>query len=236
MSWRPWITSSLMIGTVIFNVALLWLEHVEPPRGSSDAKNEVSDKLLDLTFIASDRFQNFVDMGLPEDLAKASSEKARRLSSKTRLNGFQQMLQDARDEVMPFACSNTGLHPRYAMSAFLLVAENDELKVIEPTAVAFEVGEWYSESRIVDVYNTLELNPKRQADATLMGMAAVILKQEEKVIYSDPPFNHNSLMGSGWGWDRVDKAYPSAKKKIINYFSMMHVIGELASARDGVCE
>lgn len=236
MSWRPWITSSLMIGTVIFNAALLWLEHIEPPKGAADAKNEVSDKLLDMTFIASDRYENFVDMGLSEDLAKAAAEKARRLSSETRLNGFRQMLQDARDEVVPYACANTGLHPRYAMAAFLVVAENDELQVIEPTSVAFSVGEWYAESRIVDVYNTLELNPKRQADATLMGMSAVLLKQEEKVMYSDPPFNHNSLMGSGWGWERVEKAYPSAKKKVIEYFSMMHVVGELANARGGVCE
>ena len=83
------------------------------------------------------------------------------------------------------------------------------------------------------VYNQLERTEARKADATLMGVSALLLGREGDALDGNAPWA-TGMMGA-WGFKRLKKESPTVEVIAIQYFSLMHYLTELANKRDGIC-
>ena len=97
----------------------------------------------------------------------------------------------------------------------------------------FEEQDWFATAPVDAVYTHLELTEGRRSDATLMGVAALLMSKEDDALDGHSPWS-TGLMGS-WGWAPLRKQFPGAEMRVIQYFSLMHYLTELANTRDGIC-
>lgn len=237
MNWRPWIIAALLFGCVFLNAALLGFERVPEPEGSADVKDDQKDPLLTLRFIPSKRIENFKAMGLDEELTTATLGRTKAIDKRKEAN--KQLLLDHADEVGKLLCASSAgsLPQRYASMAFLVDEEKDARVVVPFDRLTFlEVKPWAATSMLAQVYATLEPVKGRKIDATVMGISAMLARQEEAVLLSEAPFNHKGIGGIGWGFAGVEKRFPEVRRKLIDYFALMHVFAEIAGEPGGLCD
>lgn len=196
------------------------------------------DPLFDLQYLSARRLSNFESaFGLPKPLAKRAVDRAVMIrDSYERKLGL--MLRDSEDptRLLDAICGVTSeARPRYAMLRYLVIQEGPERVPIDLKRVSsLELQEWGVLAPIDTVYETVEFADDRKPDATLMGVAAVLAGQEERVTKAQAPWGSGGI-GRTWSWDRVVEENPGIDTKIAEYFAMMHVVTEMAQAADGLC-
>ncbi len=205
----------------------------------AQATHEVvrEDPLLDLRYVKAERENNFKAFGLPDAMVKRTVERARRIEEmheqKLRL-----LLQDAAEPVLlaDALCGDSPtIRPRYAGVRFFVEQDASVRRPINLQRVSqLERQDWSVTSPIEEVYNTLELVEDRQEDATLMGVAAILLGREQDAMDRHKPWGR-SLVTGAWSWKLVKKEAPQVEDYLVQYFALLHVAAEMAQADDGIC-
>jgi hypothetical protein len=195
------------------------------------------DPLFDLKYLPADREENLKAYGLPGPLVKRALDRAAGIEEdygqKLRL-----MMRDTEDpqRLLDAVCGQTSeQRPRYGLLRYLVSQDGPERVPIDlKRASSLELQEWAVLAPIDTVYETVEFDDARHADATLMGVAAIIAQQEEKVTKRQAPWGSGGI-GRAWEWERVVADHPGVDTKVVEYFAMMLVAAEVAHGSDGVC-
>ena len=67
-----------------------------------------------------------------------------------------------------------------------------------------------------------------------MGISSLLLGLEDDALDGHSPWS-TGMMGT-WGWSPLKKTYPASEMLVIQYFSLMHYLTELANVRNGICD
>ncbi|MEC7948160.1 MAG: hypothetical protein VX265_11385 [Myxococcota bacterium] len=247
MKFRPVLVVAAVVLAIGANVYLGYSELTPDGEGRTGiAPDEVTvrhqirkeDPLFDLQYLPARRMPNFqASYGLPAPLADRAVDRAAMLDDeygrKLRL-----MLRDSEDptRLLDAICGSTSeSRPRYAMLRYLVVQEGRERVPLDLKRVSsLELQEWGVLAPIDTVYEMVEFADDRNPDATLMGIAAILAGQEEKVTKSQAPWGSGGL-GRTWDWEQVVKEHPGIDTKVVEYVALMHVATEIAQAADGLC-
>ena len=231
MSWRPWVILGLLFLAFVWNVVLVLNEEVpKPNQGPELARHD--ERLRHLQYLPTSRRNNFKDMGFDDDQADACASMIDRYQGKK--EKFKSMLVDKAAEVGDAFCSSDQVPQPYAALRYLVLEENERRDVFEPERlILFEEQPWYAIAPVDAVYNQLERTDGRKADATLMGVSALLLRREGDALDGNAPWSAG-LMGS-WGFKKLKRENPTINMLVIRYFSLMHYITELANTKDGIC-
>jgi hypothetical protein len=231
VSWRPWlVVLTLMVGFFV-NIALITQERVPDPQAGPEVT--VSDEpLRHLQYLKTSRRGNFKAMGMTDELADATANFIDKYGKQE--SRYKTLLEDHATEIGDAFCPTDRLPQPYAALRFLVFEENKRRDVVSADRlVRFEAQPWFESAPVVAVYNTLEVTHSRKPDATLMAVGGILLGREDDVLEGSAPFA-TGLMGS-WGFKRLKKDNPKVEMLVIQYFSMMHFLTELANTKGGIC-
>jgi hypothetical protein len=239
MKLRPWILGALLLAGLGVNLYLMIDERVVESEKTVRHRVERVDPLLDIKYTKANRKANLVAFGLSED------EVGRALSRLNDLDDAQErnrsmlamFLDQAGDQARldKAFCGSGQVRPRYAVMVYLIKDEGGKRKALSLRRVSgLEEEGWAQTARIAEVYGELELAAERKPDATIMGLAAILLGREQDVI------DHSAHWGEGlrgrWSWDKVKKEHPGIEERVIEYLALMHLSLEVATAEGGFCE
>jgi hypothetical protein len=246
MKLRTIIAVAAMVLAVGMNVWLAYRELSPNQEGRNGiAPSEVTvrhtvrdnDPLFDLQYASARRGTNFEAYGMPPAMVERASDRAA-LFAEDYGRKVELMMRDSEDpqRLLDAICGeNSEQRPRYAMLRYLVEQQGAERGPIDfKRANSLEQGEWAVLSGIDEVYETLEFADDRKDDATLMGVAAIMAGQEEKVAKAQAPWGRGGIRRS-WDWDRVVSDHPGLDVRVVEYFAMMHVVTEFAHGPTGIC-
>ncbi len=239
MKLRPWILGAFLLAGVGVNAYLLLDERVVESEKTVRHRVERVDPLLDLKYTKANRKSNLQAFGLAEEEVSQALERVNDLddgggSNRSMLAMFFDQAGDQTRLDKAF-CGSGQVRPRYAALAYLIKEEGGKRKALNLRRVSgLEYEGWAQTARVAEVYGELELATERQPDATVMGIAAILLSQEQHVI------DHSSHWGEGlrgrWSWDKVKKDNQGIDQRIIEYMALMHLSLEVATAEGGFCD
>ena len=210
------------------------------PRSETNvAAGNVPDPLAGkLSFVSSaDRKNNFQRILVQEDLVKKAMKTIARYDdteglTRNRLDDLLRSVEE--DEALGSAlCTPEKLPSRYAMLPFLITGSGQRLEVVNlKTVGGLELGEWSASARIEGVYEAVELVDDPEPDASLMGIAAILLNQQDDAINRLEPWGR----GRNWDWEGVEKTSRTATDLITSYVALYQLISEVAfESADGYC-
>jgi hypothetical protein len=228
--WRPWIIAALLIIAVLVNGMLLVNERI--PAKIAEVEVETSDeRLKNLAYTAGNRRANFQVMGMSVDLAEDTANHYSRFARQA--ERFDGLLEEQATELTPLLCPGRLPQP-YAALAVLVFEENGVRYVVDPTTIKqLEPQKWFDASLVPALYDQYERTPNRRAEATLMAVSAALLGMEEDALEGQSPWSRG-VLGS-WGFSRLEAQQPRVRRMVIEYFSLMHFLTELANGQDGIC-
>ncbi|MEZ4234757.1 MAG: hypothetical protein R3F59_01050 [Myxococcota bacterium] len=230
MTWRPWVIASLLVLAALVNGTLLYFE-VIPSRQVEQGETNLNERLKNLTYIPGNRRANFQAMGMDVDLAEATASNFNRFSRQR--EKFERLLDEQAPELSRVLCPAELPQPYGAMS-ILVYEENGVRRVVDPATLRqFEHQKWFDASLVYPIYNAYERTPNRRAEATIMGVSAALLGMEEDALEGRSPFS-SGVLGS-WGFSNLSSQQPRVRQLVIEYFSLMHFLTELANTGDGIC-
>ncbi len=239
MSPRPWFVAAALIIALVSNGVLAAAEKVLPPQKSTNASVVIKDRNLDdIYFVADDRRGNFERFGMPADLADRAVAAAKKMK-KERGEAFRSVLNNQEDLLAAAFCQSASPPTRYAAMSVLVIPDGDVRRVLEPMEISeLEGQDWYAAGRVNDVYQKLEFADEAtyHMDATFMGIAAILLAEEEKVITQEFPWGKGTL-SSAWTLGGLQDTYKGKgiNDRMVNYMATMHVFAELANEEGGIC-
>lgn len=237
MNWRPWLVAAALMAALILNTALLVTEDVRPPEKQQGPTVAITDRHMKMTYSANNRLPNFKAFGMDESMAEAANKKAIKLQQ-DRGKRWGQLLDENKAETVAVFCpTSTGVPARYAAMSMIVVEEEDGRRPIEPQELTeFKVQEWYTVAQVKDTYDAIELADDYQTDGTVMGIAALLLTEEDKVIEGESPWG-TGLM-TKWSFTSMLDQYQDKKirQKLVDYFATMHLLTEMANGENGICE
>ncbi len=229
------VAGALMYSTEYEGGAGGWL-NIPRDEANASITSEFQDKLLDITYNAQNREANLKAFGLPDALVKRTMREIVNYE-RNHLDRIDALIADAPDvdQVYRAFCSTSNARrPRYEALQFLVDQDNGRRPINLDNAEPLNYFEWANSARIDAVYKILEL-PKdgnRRDDATLMGVAAVMLEQEDLVIDGDTPWGRGAHK---WSWDDVVKKWDYADDRAVAYFALFHIFIERMHREDGLC-
>jgi hypothetical protein len=228
--WRPWIVAALLISVGLIDALLLFNEQI--PSQQAEAELRAADeRLRSLQYIAGQRRNNLVVMGMSPELADATAEQIGRLAKHT--EKFERLLNEQASEVASSLCPSDLPQP-YAALSFLVYEENGKRYVVDAASLLrFERQPWFDAAYVPTLYDHFERTVDRRGDATLMAISAALLNREEAALEGESPWS--SGVFGGWGFDRLQSKDPKIRTLAIEYFSLMHYLTELANAQKGIC-
>ncbi len=231
MTWRPWIVSALLVIAILVNGVLLVQEKL-PGAATGPALTKLDERLRHISYPPTARRKNFKEMGMDDDLANVV---ANRIDKHQRLQArFVKLLAKQQAKIGDAFCSTTGLPQPYSALRFLVEEENDERRVVHTERLLhFEEQPWFRLAPVQAVYDHVELHGNRRADATLMGIAGILLGREKDVLDDIAPWKGGVF--EAWGYQRLQREHPRVQKLVIDYFSLMHYLTELANSPRGIC-
>lgn len=231
MTWRPWVVSGMLILAVLLNGMLLVNERIPSPEQIPELK-KVAEPLRTLQYVASTRRGNFSAMGMSFELAEATASYFGTFDRQR--ERFAKLLEEQAAELTEVFCATDGLPQPYAALAYLVYEENGARLVIDPLGLhRLDRQPWFDEALVPAIYDQLERTESREADATLMAISAILLDREEDALDGVSPWNAG-LMGT-WGFAKLEKSEPRITRLVIEYFSLMHFLTELANEQGGIC-
>jgi len=230
------VAANLMVAIGISGY-LLYQEEVAPPEVTASHVVLKVDPLLQVRYTESNRKQNLKVFGLPDRLAKAALDRMRRIEMQHERK-IEILLNGAADPnaLADALCGETAqVRPRYGALRFLVKEKQSRRDPIRISSVTgLEVAEWALVAPIGDVYAEAELSDKRQEDATLMALAAILEGSEEDLLEGYKPWGRGILPGA-WSWDGVMKKHPGVDERVVEYIAVMHLFVEKANADGGIC-
>ena len=231
MNWRPWIVAMMLLTAVLVNGTLTVMEDLPEAKAGPEVER-IEEVLRHLSYTPSSRRNNFKEMGMKDEVADATAKYVDRFARKQPL--FAQLLVDQADDMGRVFCPGTGLPQPYSALEYLVLEENERRDVIDPERLKmFEAQSWFAESSINAVYTKMELTEGRKTEATVMGIAAMLQSKEEDALDGHSPWS-TGIIGT-WGWTPLKKTFPAVEMKVIQYFSLMHYLTEIANTREGIC-
>lgn len=231
MIWRPWIVGGLLLVAVLVNGALIALERV-PSSDATEVVTRVDEPLRHLLYTPTNRRNNFKIMGMDDDLAHVVATRIdRHTASQARL---EELLTRHAADVGQAFCPNSGMPQPWAALRFLVREENGRREVVDPTRLlAFEPQPWFAAAPVEQLHREFEAVAQRPPDATLMGVSAALLGKEIEALEGRSPWSRG-LVGS-WGFRRLSRDAPQVEKMVVDYFSLVHYLTELANRPGGIC-
>lgn len=238
MKLRPWILGAFLLAGVGVNFYLMVGERVVESEKTVRHRVERVDPLLDIKYTKANRKGNLQSFGLNEtELAQALRRLEDLDDAQERNRSMLAMFLDQAGDQTRLDrdfCGSGQVRPRYAVLGYLIKEEGGKRKALSLRRVSgLEVEAWSKTARIAEVYGELELASERKPDATVMGLAAILLGMEQDVI------DHSSHWGEGlrgrWSWDKVKKDFPGVDERIIEYLALLHLSMEVATAEGGFC-
>lgn len=239
MAWRPWLVAASLIVALVTNVVLFASENMLPPDKTTNASVVIKDRTLaDIYFVPDDRRMNFERFGMPNDLADRAVAAAKKMR-KERGVAFQSVLTNQEDLLAAAFCEAANPPTRYAAMSVLVIPDGNTRRVLDPMEISeLEGQDWYAGGHVRDVYQKLELadDASYHIDATFMGIAAILMAEEDKVINQEYPWGKGTL-SSAWSPGGMLGDYNGKKvdDRIVNYMATMHVFAELAREEGGIC-
>lgn len=247
MSLRPLLNAALVFILVVVSGWLIYIElRVDPDTGrnriaptaeETQHQKRAEDPLIEIRYVKANRESNFKAFGMSEEMVKATFDRTRRLEEHY-TDKLKLMIQDAAEPVLlgDALCGDSPtIRPRYAATRFFIEQEQTVRRPIDlRRATLLERQDWSVTSPIDAVYASLELIEDRQEDATIMGVAAIILGQEQDAIDRHKPWGR-SLVTGGWSYDTLKDQHRNIDEYLVKYFALMHVAAEMAQAEEGIC-
>lgn len=237
MSLRPWFLGAFLLIGLGFDGYLLSQERITETERQVRHSLEKADPLIDLVYNKPGREGNFKRMGLEGDSLKLALKRTIDMDSderRARLGTFLAEIGDP-DRLADAICGNGKVPARYAAMAYLVKDERgqrDALAVDRASRLDREA--WALVSPISAVYAELEMGKEREANATVMGVAAILLAREQDAIERNDPWGKG--FGSRWSWDKVKKLHPGIEARVIEYLALFHLVMEVAMEENGFCE
>lgn len=233
---RAVLVATALFIVVCINAYLLATEQIVQSEAQVWHTQVTEDPLLELQYTRGSRETNLQDFGLPNDLVVRTLDRIRDLEDRDK-ERIVLMLDDAPEptELYDAVCGETSQRrPRYGALHFL-VEDKAGLRRARPIrrVTSLDEQEWAKLSPIQAIYDHVELAEERQPDATLMGIAGILLGKEEDVLNNYAPWGRG-LAGT-WSWKRVVKENPSVEERVVEYFALMHLVLELAQDEGGLC-
>ena len=244
MKLRPFVVAgtTLILGGV--NAYLLYTEYAWHPEYHGIAPSEFqprhvtddNDPLLQLQPVAADREKNLKAFGLPDPMVKKTLDRLRDLDDrqKDRVTLLLQNVDDPAQLEDAFCGQTQQVRPRYGGLRFLVEETQDMRRPIQIDRISgFQRQKWTRTAPIDEVYRTAELGEDKHEDATLMALAALMLKKEDDLLEGRKPFGRG--LASTWSWDTVKKQNPGIEDRLVEYFALMHLCWELMAGPGGQC-
>lgn len=237
VNWRMFLAFLWLVLAAGANGYLLNKEEIAGVEKTAKQLVRAEDPLLDLRHVAADRLENFKKMGLDPAVAEATVRKVKDLEQlyAPRLEALLNEAADP-DALADALCGETrDVRPRYGALRFLISEDNGRRDVIRLNRISgLEAQDWYLTSPVDAVYQEIELLAERQPDATVMALAAILLKREQDVL------EHNTPWGQGialqWSWARVKAENSGIQETLVSYLALMHLTVELAQKEGGICD
>jgi hypothetical protein len=239
MTLRPWILGALLLAAAGLNLYLVLGERVVQSEKTVRHQVERSDPLLDLRYSKANRKSNLERFGLTEDEVAAALRRLNDMDdpdgrARSKLAMFMDQAGDQTRLDQAF-CGSGQVRPRYAVMAYLIKEEGGKRKALSLGRVSgLEREGWSQTARIAEVYGELELAAERKPDATVMGLAAILLGREQDVI------DQSSHWGEGlrgrWSWKKVKAEHPGVGERLTEYLALMHLSMEVATSEGGFCD
>jgi hypothetical protein len=231
--WRPIMVVLAGIAALVVNVVLLARERIPEP--ADKPIEALEEPLRHVEYRDNNRRRNLTEsFGMDPALAERTAKRIEQIARyKVQL---QKLLKDNAEVVTEAFCPSDELPQPYAALEFLVFEANGRRDVFQPDRlVVFEPQEWFAVNRglVSGVYNQVELSGRR-ADATIMGVAGLLLARERDVLEGNSPWSP-SVFGT-WGFKALSKEQPSIEQLTTEYFALMHLLVELSNAQDGICQ
>jgi hypothetical protein len=236
------VIGSVLLVVLSTNVYLMMEEGHEgriPPSETLVVGGDVPDPLAGkLSFVSSaDRKQNFQRILVDADMVKKAMKAIKNYDDSEGLTRarLDDLLRNAEeDEALGTAiCTPDKLPSRYAMLPFLITKSGGKFELINLKVIGgLEMGEWAAGARIDGVYESVELVDEPEPNASLMGIAAILLNQQDDAIGRLEPWGR----GRKWSWDGVKKSSRQATGLIASYVALYQLVAEVAfESVDGYC-
>jgi hypothetical protein len=238
MTLRPWVLCAFLLGGIGLNAYLVLDERVAASEKHVRHELEKADPLADLRFTRASRQVNLDRLGL----ADAELEQALGLlaslddQEQIRREKIARYLDEAGDQnqLADVFCGGGQVHPRYAALAYLVKDEGGVRKAIDLGRVdGLDREAWSRQAPIAQVYGDLELAQDRKPDATVMGVAAILLGREQDVLERRSHWGEGLL--GGWDWEGLKKDEPKIADQVIAYLALLHLTMEVATGEGGFC-
>ncbi|MCB9792791.1 MAG: hypothetical protein H6741_08670 [Alphaproteobacteria bacterium] len=238
MNWR--LLSGLMWLVLAVGISgrMLYEERISRPEDKSTTEVKAQDRLLgNLDYRKDRRAANLELFGFSEDEAKRGVQKIREIEDEHK-GRIQRFLEDGDDlDALAdvFCGERVDLPTRYRALGWLVAEQNERREtILLGRAPAFEEQDWAATSGIAEVYRELELGEDRQPDATIMGIAAILVGKEEDVFNANAPWGQG--IGGQWSWSRVKKEHRGIDGIVMTYLATMHLVTEIARQEGGLCD
>jgi hypothetical protein len=199
------------------------------------------DPLLGIDYIQANREENFVAFGLGEDMVRATMKVIKRLDTRTNRSTLKAILESSAGDrafLQAALCGATNdQRPRYGALQLLVEAKDGDRFVMDLSSLqgSLRAQDWAGASPWSEVYRKVELvGDRREENATMMGIAAIILAEEESVLDVIEPWG--SQGSSEWTWKMVKEDHPGIALELNKYFALFHLVAELAHQDGGICQ
>ncbi|MBN2798462.1 MAG: hypothetical protein JXX28_04880 [Deltaproteobacteria bacterium] len=235
MGWRGFFIAGAVFAATIVNVALIVQERVpQPDEEEQGLQDNFQDALLGLVFTPSTRQNNFEAFGFTDEQAEEVARRTARLE-KSYGPKLEELLNDFPEDASLVFCPNR-MPQRVGALAILVQQVNDQRRVIDPAYLAtLEEQEWWAvgNASVEQLYDKLVVRMD-QHDSTVMMVGAVLLRQEDEALRRKNPWGSTSL--GGWSYKKLLKNNPGLEQQLAAYFSLMHLLTEIANKPGGLCE
>lgn len=243
MRWRLFLIA-LMNGVMIFACgALVAQEDVTPDDARTIAEQKQQDPLLKLKYAAAERATNLVQYGFSDSETKEIVKQIETMEDQyeVRTRPGEDLISrlfsqsDDQDGLTRAICgTNNTLPVRYAAMQYLVTIKAEERRAVDLRGITgFQPQDWFTSSRLAQMYELADLSKERKPDTPRMIIAAVLAKEEELFVNERSPYG-GSFFG-GWSWDEVTSLHKGLNKRVFAYAAVMHLVFEVAASEDGLC-
>ncbi len=234
MTWRPWVIVLALFTSFVLNLVLV-VQEIVPTAELGEEVERIDEPLKHVSYVAGMRRANFEEFGMDSKLADTT---ANLIANYGRAHGkrLEAMLEEQGPAVSRAFCSIGGdqVPQPYAAMQFIVQEENGRRDVIPVgDLLEFEPQPWFEKTPVRSVYQKMEVRRDRRADATVMGVGALLASREADAIGQRSPFQVGLMVG---GFDAVTRDTPRVRQVAIEYFALMHYLTEVANKEGGICK